>query len=132
MTTLDQMAIVIGPPKHGKTTYVRGMVIDHLSTYPTGIALVQDTNGDQFPDICKTYDSTDQYRQAVVAAAGANQKLPRGSAFRGFSSNAIRELAIEIGEKYNSADAVFVPIMLVYDETSMMESSGSTHIDRSD
>lgn len=132
MSQIDQMVIVIGPPKVGKTTHVRSLVIDHLTRHPTGIALVQDTNGDQFRDICATYDNTDQYRAAVAAAASEQKKIARGSAFRGFASSAMRRLAIEIGDKYNSADSVRVPIMLAYDETSMMESSGSTHIDRED
>jgi hypothetical protein len=131
-TQIDQMVIVIGPPKHGKTTLVRGLVIEHLTKYPEGIALVQDTNGDQFADICKTYDSVDEYRAAVLSSATTKTKLPRGSSFRGRCSSAIRDLAVEIGKAYNAADSVRVPIMLAYDEASMMESSGSTFVDADD
>ncbi len=132
MSSLDQMTIVIGPPKVGKTTYVRQLVVEHLTKYPSGIALVHDSNGDQFRDICAPYDNVAAYRDAVAAAAESGNKLPRGSAFLGFDSSAIRSLAVEIGTKYNAADVVQVPILLVFDETSMMESSGSTWIDRDD
>lgn len=132
MSQLDQMVILVGPPKTGKTTYVRGLVIQHLVSNPTGIALVQDSNGDQFSDICATYNSVTEYRLAVANAARSNAPLARGAAFRGMESRAMTALAMEIGDHHNAALGVRVPIMLAFDESSMMESSGATWIDRSD
>lgn len=131
-TELDQMVIVIGPPKAGKTTIVRQLVVAHLMEHPSGIALVHDSNGDQFRDICAVYDSTGAYRTASQAAAVDGKPFPRGAAFTGMESSAIRDLAVEIARQHNAADNVKVPIMLAYDETAVMDTSGSTWIDRDD
>ena len=123
---LDQAVIVIGPPKHGKTTIGRELVKAHLEKYPTGIALVHDTNR-QFTDLCRWTGSVAACRANVTAARREKKPIARGWAFGG-ESTPVSELAAELGQLHNRADDVRVPILLVYDETSMMESSGSTHI----
>ena len=128
---VDQSYIVVGAPKSGKTTLVRTLVIDHLERYPSGVALVHDVNH-QFRDICQMYETVDEYRVASRAAALSGALFPRGAAFGCFEAAPISELAFELGRVHNDALDVRVPIFLAYDETSMMESSGSTHVGRRD
>lgn len=131
MTEVDQSYIIVGPPKSGKTTLVRQLCIDHLERYPSGIALVHDVNR-QFRDICVHYETVDQYRAASRSAALTGQPFARGAAFGCFDAAPIAELALELGRSHNDAQDVRIPIFLAYDETSMLESSGSTHVGRRD
>lgn len=127
---LDYEAILIGPPKHGKTTIVRELVLEHLRTYATGLALVHDTNR-QYLDICACYESVGEFRAAAAAAGASGTPLARGASIGG-DSTPIAELAWELGGIHNRDDRVAIPIMLAYDETSMMDSSGSTFITKID
>jgi len=118
--------IVIAPPQHGKTTVVKAITIEHLRTYPTGIALVHDKNR-QFLDICARYETIAEFRAAAAKAANENVPFPRGASF-GCSSTEVSQLAYDLGRKHNTMEDVRMPILDVNDETSLMETSGSTHI----
>lgn len=132
MSELDQATITIGPPKCGKTTIVRGLVREHLIRHKTGIALVHDVNH-QFKDLCALYETVAQWRAARAIAVEAQQPFPRGAAFTAFGeASAVSRLAMELGAEHNSSGDVRMPIFLAYDETSMMEDSGSTHIGQLD
>jgi hypothetical protein len=125
---LDQCIITIGPPKCGKTTIQRELVKAHLVKYADGIALVHDVNH-QFRDLCRMYATVPQWRAAREKAALAKQPFPRGAAFTDFGeASAVAALAMELGSTHNSATDVQLPIYLGYDESAMMEDSGSTFI----
>lgn len=126
MSELDQAAIVVGLPKHGKTTIARMLVKEHLEKWGSGIAIVQDYNR-QFGDLCARYETVEAFRAAATKARKEKRALPRGAAF-GCKSSALAELARELGRLHNRDTDVRVPIMLVYDEASLMDTSGSTHI----
>lgn len=125
MNDFNYSAIVVGPPQAGKTTIVRSIVNEHLKAHPTGYALVHDPNR-QFRDICATYDDVAQWRKALDAN-GPEKPFPRGASLGG-SATSLTEAAIEIGRARNTAGNVRVPILVAYDESSLMESSGPTHL----
>lgn len=132
MSELDQSIITVGPPKCGKTTLVRAAARQHLQRYPKGIVLVHDVNH-QFKDMCQMFETVAAWRLARDAAAQAKQPFPRGAGIWGFGeARHISTCAIELGRAHNSADNVTLPIFVAFDETSMMEDSGSTHIGRDD
>ena len=128
MSELDQSVIIIGPPKHGKSSIAFQLVREHLATHATGIALVHDTNG-MFSrnGLCARYETTAAYRAAAAAARKEKRALPRGASFS-CGSDEIAKLAHELGRLHNRDIDVRVPIMLVYDEAALMDGSGSTHI----
>lgn len=123
--------IIIGPPQHGKSTVVRGIVMEHLRAHPNGIALVHDKNR-QFRKICARYETIAEYRAASAkAVAEKSTTFPHGASF-GCSSTEVAQLAYDIGREHNDMDNVRVPIVLANDETSLMETSGPTHIAKID
>ena len=126
MSDYNFSAIVVGPPQAGKTTIVRSIVMEHLTTHGTGLALVHDPNR-QFRDVCATYDTVDEWRKAITEAGAAQKPFPRGASIGG-STSALTQAAIELGKARNRAGAVRVPILLAYDESSLMDSSGPTHL----
>jgi hypothetical protein len=128
-TKFDFAAVIIGPPRHGKTTVARELVKQHLAQYPTGYAVVHDPHRD-FRDLCATYDDADAWYRAL-AAAPSDKPFPRGASVGG-SADRMRELAVSIGRARNHADNVRVPILIVYDESSLMGTSGATHISQGD
>lgn len=131
MTELDQATIVVGLPKHGKTTIARKEAHAHLQTFPSGLVLAHDKHEQLVPDLTRSYASADEWRKAYAAAAAAKQPFARGASFRGDSTEVAR-LAIELGERHNSAKNVRVPIKLIFDESSLMETSGATWMDKLD
>jgi len=119
-------AVVVGPPQAGKTTIVRGLVIEHLQRYPTGLALVHDPNR-QFRDICQTWETADAWRAAIAAAAAKKAPFPAGASIGGAASD-LTKVAIELGRARNTAGNVRIPILLAYDESSLMGTSGTSYI----
>ena len=130
MAELDAQTLVIGPPKHGKTSILHDVCERHLTSYPTGVALVHDVNR-QFVDLCARYENVADYRGKANKAALAGEPFPRGASF-GCDTSEIAELALELGVLHNEDTRVTVPILLIYDETSLMETSGSTWVSKLD
>lgn len=124
MSDFNHAVVIVGLPGHGKTTIARGEVHHHLSTFPTGIALVHDPNR-QFRDLCAVYDDVTAYRAAAAAAVAAKKPFPRGASIGGNAVDVTR-LAVELGRAHNTAGNVKVPILDVKDESSLVTSSGST------
>lgn len=76
---------------------------------------------------CAVYKDADEWRRKAAAAAAAKQGMPRGASIGG-DAESVTRLALELGERVNRADDVRVKILLAYDEGSLIETSGSTHI----
>jgi hypothetical protein len=121
---LNRLGICVGPSEHGKSTIVRGEVLAHLTEHKRGLAFVHDPHGEYVGDICRGYASPEAARAALETNA---PNLPRGFSIRG-SSSAVRDLAVEIGKRRNSKDAVAVPIVQADDESSLLDSSSKTYI----
>jgi hypothetical protein len=128
------MVIVVGLPGHGKTTIVRGETLGHLNNHASGIALVHDVNR-QFRDMCACFDDAAAWR-AAAAAAGlrlvggrlvSDKPFHRGASVGGSAADLI-QLALELGRAHNTAGNPQLPIELAFDETSLMDTSGSTHV----
>lgn len=119
-------AVIVGPPQAGKTTAVRKIVREHLEKWPTGIALVHDPNR-QFLDLCAPYDDVKAWRKAIAAAGAAGKSVPPGASIGGVASD-ITAAAIAMGREHNTAANIRVPILLAFDESSLMDTSGPTHL----
>lgn len=113
MTEIDQATIVVGLPKHGKSTIARKEAIAHLTTYPTGLVLAHDMHEQLVPDICVAYASIDEWRKAQTAPTA-----PRGASFRCTATEVVN-LAIELGERHNRAKDVRRPMKVIVEEGSL-------------
>lgn len=120
----DYATIIVGLPRHGKTTIAAHEAFDHLTRYPTGLVLAHDPNG-QFRSFCTVYDTIDEYKRARDAATAKRQPFPRGASIRN-DAKAIRDEAIAIGRARNTDVNTRVPIKLTYDEGSLAKSSGGS------
>ncbi len=128
MTTseFNKAVVIVGPPQYGKTTIARTEAIEHLAKHPKGLVLAHDPNR-QFRDFCAVYETAAEWRAAMTRAASKGTPFARGASIGG-SSAELTKVAIELGRRWNTADRVRVPIFLVYDESSLLEGSGSSHI----
>lgn len=123
-------AMIVGLPGQGKTTLVTQLIGRHLET-TRGIVLAHDPV-QQFTRIgCRWYKDAHAWRLEAAAAAAKQQPMPRGAAIGGNAEDVVR-LALELGEKLNTADAVAVPILVPFDEASLRDGSGSTYASKED
>lgn len=127
MTEIDRATIVVGLPKHGKSTIARSETKEFLEAFPTGIVLAHDPHEQLAPDFTAVYQTIEDWRKVRASSPTA----PRGASFHCASSEIVK-LAIELGKRHNRAKDVKLPIRVVLDEASLMDSSGSTHMDRQD
>lgn len=123
--------IVVGLPGYGKTTLQISLVRRHLAE-TKGIVLAHDPVTQFTKHGCAYYKDVAAYRSAAAEAASKKQPFARGASIGGDDSDAVVELALELGEKLNTADRVAVPILVPFDEGSLREGSGSTHISKLD
>lgn len=125
----NQSAIIAGPPEYGKTSIARALVRRHMKE-TNGLALVHDPVAQFGRDGCRFYPDTNAWRREAAAAKG--KPMPRGASLGG-SSSAIVELAIALGTRAgNTQENVRLPILVVIDEGSTNDSSGSTWISQED
>jgi hypothetical protein len=132
MRDIDCLALVIGLPKSGKTTVMRQLVWNHLQSYPSGVAIVHDTQM-QFKDLCASYESVDAYLTAVRLARKDKRAIPRGVAITGVDSSQVTELALNLGRVHNlGSDDKRLPIFAAFDETSTMTKTQSSFVEGRD
>jgi len=124
--------LAIGAPGSGKTTKIRRWVHDFLLANPTGIAIVHDTQG-QFGDMCASYATVEEFVHAARRAADERLTIQRSIAITMDDSQHVAEFAVALGERHNARKPIVrMPIFLAWDETSMLDGTGSTHIGRLD
>lgn len=126
MIEIDEATIVIGLPKHGKSTVLRQESLEWLTKYPTGLVLAHDVNEELVPDICVPYENTAEWRAAYERAHREGRPFPGGASFR-CSSEEVGALVLELGRKHNRAKDVKVPIKYALDEHSLSDTSGPTY-----
>lgn len=124
-TEIDEATLVVGLPKHGKSTVLRKRALEWLQTYPTGLVLAHDLNQELVPDLTRFYESVDEWRDAYERALSTGRPFARGASF-GCSSEDVGKLVIELGTKHNSAKNVRVPMLYALDENSESDTSGPT------
>lgn len=130
--SFNQSHIIVGPPGCGKTTLAAQLVRRHLAL-PKGIVFAHDPVGQFRKHGCLPYSNAAAWRTAAAECARSKGELqlPRGASLGG-SDEEITRLALELGEKCNTADRVELPMLVVYDEGSLRTSSGSTFIGATD
>ena len=126
----DRMTVIVGLPRHGKTTIARDEASGLLREFPTSIVLAHDPNA-QFRDFCAVYDTVDEYRAKRDAATAKRLPFPRGASIRN-DAKAVRDEAIRIGRDRNIDVNVRVPVKLSYDEGSLAKSSGGSWMNEVD
>jgi hypothetical protein len=120
--------LIIGPPEFGKTS----LAVEIVETF-----LAQDVNvfahdpNRQFRGRCAEYADAAAWRSAAEAAAKTSSPMPRGSLF-GCKAKEVRDLMVDLGQKWNDVDRVRVPMLGVFDEGSMLGTSGPTWISEED
>jgi hypothetical protein len=122
------MALLIGPPEHGKTSAAAELAEQRLVA--GSFVLAQDPDR-EFGRFCVRYASAEEFLVAVAAAAKQGRTLAGGASFRTISPDKLLALAVELGELWNRGDedaGVRQPICIVVNEVSEFEESGSTHI----
>lgn len=124
-TEIDEATLVVGLPKHGKSTVLRKRALEWLRTYPTGLVLAHDVNQELTPDLTRYYDTIDDWRAAYERALRDGKPFPGGASF-GCSSEDVGKLVLELGSKHNRAKNVRVPMLYALDENSESDVSGPT------
>lgn len=127
------MAFLIAPPEYGKTTVARRLVRRHLEQHERGLVFVHDPVAQYHAEGCQFYPDVNAWRAAAAAASAEGAPpMPRGSSLGG-SAEDVTKLALELGERCgNTQDDVRVPILVVWDEASLLDGSGSTWVGKSD
>jgi hypothetical protein len=122
---VDFLALLIGPPKHGKSSLAADIAEQRLRQ--GRVVLAQDLYGD-FKRLARTYKGEADYLRALADAKGA--AAPAGAAFP-MAADRVVALAMQLGERWNgSADNIARPICVVVNETTTFEESGATHVSR--
>ena len=123
---LNYLALICGPPQHGKTTIAKKIVDEKLRA---GWWVFAHDVAWQYRS-CRHWTTAAAWTKAARAAADAKKPFPRGASF-GCGASEMTELAISVGRR-NRAGAVRVPILVVYDESSLLEKSSGSYISPSD
>lgn len=121
-------AVIVGEAGSGKTWLARHLVGQFLRDWPTGIVLAHDEvrQYSRHP-----YADAAAVRAAIAAAQTKREVLPRVLSVGG-SSEDLTKLALELGERANTAQLARRPVLVVYDEGSLLSGSGSTWIGQTD
>lgn len=122
-------AIVVGLPGDGKTTITAKKIVRHIRETP-GLVLAHDPRA-QFVKLgCTWFADVAAYRRAAADAVKAKRPMPRACSIGGNDGDAIMKLALEIGERLNTADHVARPVLVPLDETADRESHMMTPTDK--
>lgn len=122
---------IVGPPEYGKTTIARQLVRRHLRD-TSGVVLVHDPVAQYRKDGCAYYEHANAWRNAAAKAAREKRPMSRGASLGG-TTEAIVSLAMDLGRRSsNRQDNVRLPVLVVLDEGSTNDGSGSTWIGKED
>jgi hypothetical protein len=124
-------AFICGPPGFGKTTIARQLVRRHMRDFATGLVFVHDPVAQFRGDGCRFFADVAAYRAAARKAGEQKQPMPRGVSLGG-SAEELTRFVLDVGAKLNTAANVRYPILVVYDEYSLNDASGSTWMGRTD
>ncbi len=114
-------AMVVGLPGFGKTSVMTSLARRHLET-TNGIVLAHDPMGQFGAHGCALFADAAAWR----AAASSGKPMPRGAALMSPDADDVTQLAMDLGERLNTANRVTTPILVAYDEATMRGASGST------
>jgi len=121
----DFLALLLGPPGHGKSSLAAELAEARLRQ--GSWVLAQDANR-ELGRFCVEYPSTHAFLERVAATAKEGKPMPGGASFA-TSADAVLRLAVTLGEQWNRArGTVAQPICVVVNETTSFEGAGSTWV----
>jgi GTPase SAR1 family protein len=123
---VNYQAIICGPPGCGKTTLAKSLVRRHLDE-TRGIVLAFDPMHQLTRDGCEYYADAAAWRARQSEAGATGKPASRGASIGGDAAD-VTALAMELGKRMNTATDVRLPILVPYDEGSLLGSSGTTYV----
>lgn len=128
MESGDYMGIACGPPKMGKSSLAAEVVRSMLES---GVVVLAHDPKKQYRGLCAEYENADAWREAARKAAASKTPMPLGASIGGKAAD-VTALAMELGKRFNDVRRVRVKMCLVFDEGSVLGSSGSSWIGAED
>lgn len=125
---VNYQGITVALPEYGKSSIAAAIIAKKLRE---GRWVFAHDRNRQFNPVTRCYASAGEWRNAARAAAERNEPMPRGASMTGKWSE-VAALVEELGRRHNSVNAVHMPMLLVADESSLMDTSGATFVDKSD
>ena len=127
MTTVDAQYLIAGPPRNGKTTFADGLAAKALAE---GWWVFAHDPNHQYKR-CVRYENVAAWRASALAAATARTPMPRGASIGGPASELVA-LVVELGRRHNTDVEAKMPMLVIFDEGSMLDATGATWLGRAD
>lgn len=129
MSGMNYQGIVVGPPAAGKSTLVASVLRSHLDN---GAWVFAHDPNHQFQSLCAKYKNAGAWKVAAAKAAADDAPMPRGALFYDCAAEEVSSLAVELGERHNRVGAVRFPMVVAFDEGSLLDDSGQSHVGKED
>ena len=132
---MNLQAHIIGPAGSGKTMIAKRYVQEQLAR---GVWVFVHDPGCQFVTSgCIAYPSFAAWQEAARASQKGGRPLPRGASIQARTPSEIVEGCRELGERHNRSRVGRggpppFPMLLVIDESTLLDTSGSTWVGKSD
>lgn len=124
---MNYCGLIFAAPGFGKTS----IAIEIADTFlAKGVKVFAHDPNKMFRGRAAEYASVAEYDARVIAAEKKEERIPACSSFNCPAAE-VRDLVVRLGRKHNDMDRVKVPMLMIFDEGSLVD-SGSTYISKED